>query len=115
MKARYAYPLLFLVPGVMAGVIVAALATATGEGFLWLFVYGDNPWPPGSSAALTIFAVVVGLLVLAAVLAIAYRFGKAQESRGGLRKAHVLIAILLSVGLPLLILVHQWQVTAGFR
>lgn len=105
-KARYAYPLLFLAPGAMASVIVAALATATGAGFLWIFVYGDNPWPPWSSVALTVFALVVCLMVLA----IAYRFGKAQESRGGLRKAHALIAIMLSFGLPLLILYHQWQV-----
>ena len=110
MKARYAYPLLFLAPSAMAGVIVAAFVAAAGAGILWIFVYGDNPWPPSANTALMGLAMLVGLFVLAALIALAHRVGKARESRGGLHKSHVLLALGLSVGLPLLVLFHQWQV-----
>lgn len=110
MKSRYAYPLLFLVPSAVVAVIVMVLTAAAGAGILWLFVYGDDPWPAWADGVLTSLAALVGLLVLAACLLIAYRAGKSQESRGGLRKSHVLVALGLSVGLPLLVLFHQWQV-----
>ena len=110
MKSRYAYPLLFLVPSAVGGVIVTALTAAAGAGILWLFVYGDDPWPHRADGVLMTFAVLAGLLVLMGCLLIAYRAGKFQEGRGGLRKAHVLVALGLSVGLPLLVLFHQWQV-----
>src|SRR5690606_1581659 len=103
-------PLLFLVPSVVAGVMAAVLAAAADTGILWVFVYGDDPWPAQSSSALASLAVLVGLLVLATCLFIAYRAGRSRESRGGLRRAHALIALGLSVGLPLVVLFHQWQV-----
>ena len=110
MKSRYAYPLLFLVPSAVAGVIVTVLTAAAGAGILWLFVYGDDPWPARTDGLLMSLAALIGLLVLVACLLTAYRVGKSQESRGGLRKAHVLVALGLSAGLPLLVLFHQWQV-----
>lgn len=110
MKARHAYPLLFLVPVAMLAVIAAALTAAAGAGVLWLFVHGDDPWPASTNTALMTLASVVGLVVLAGLLLAAHRAGKAQERRGGLRRVHVLIALGLSVGLPLLVLLHHWQV-----
>lgn len=110
MRARYAYPLLFLAPSLIAAVIAAALATAAGAGILWIFVYGDDPWPPSANTALMGVAVLVALLVLAALLVMAHGVGKAREPRGGLCRAHALLALGLSVGLPLLVLLHQWKV-----
>lgn len=110
MKARYAYPLLFLVPGAMLAAIAAVLAGAACVGVLWIFVYGDNPWPASVNTVVMGFAAAVGIAVLAVVLLVAQRVGKSRESRGGLHRTHVLIALSLSVALPLLALFHQWQV-----
>ena len=109
-KARYAYPLLFLAPIAMLGIIVAALAVAAGAGVLWIFVYGDHPWPASANTALMAPAVLIGLGVIVGLTVAAYRVGKARESRGGLPRGHMLAALGLSIGLPLLVLLHQWQV-----
>ena len=109
-KARHAYPLLFLIPCAMLGTIAAVLAAAAGAGALWLFVYGDNPRPASANTAIMASAAVLGFTVLASLMLAAHSIGKSREGHGGLRKAHVLLALGLSVGLPLLVLLHQWQV-----
>jgi membrane protein YdbS with pleckstrin-like domain len=109
-KARHAYPLLFLVPGAMLATMAAVLVGAAGAGVLWIFVYGDNPWPAIANAVVMALASAVWFAVLAGVLVVTHRIGKIRESRGGLLRAHVLVALGLSVGLPLLVILHQWQV-----
>jgi len=47
---------------------------------------------------------------LTTLLALSYRFGKQQEQTGGLRRLHALVAATVSILLPLLVLLHQWQV-----
>lgn len=110
MKARYAYPLLFLFPGVMLALLACVAVAGAGAGVLWLFVYGDGPWPPSASTALMAMAATAGVLTLATVGALSYAFGKQREHRGGTSRSHVLAALGLSLGLPLLVLLHQWQV-----
>ncbi len=110
MKSRYTYPLLFLFPSAVFAGIAMVLAVGAGAGVLWLFVYGDNAWPDEAEHVLLGLAAAVGLLILLACLFIAYRAGKSLESRGGLRRSHVLVALGLSVGLPLLVLLHQCRV-----
>lgn len=110
MKARYAYPLLFVLPSAMASVIAGVLVAAAGAGVMWVFVYGDNPWPSHAGTLLMVGASIFAMLVLCGLVALSFRIGKARESHGGLSRSHVFIALALSVGLPLLVLVHQWQV-----
>ncbi len=110
MKSRYTYPLLFLFPSAVFAGIAMVLTVGAGAGILWLFVYGDNAWPDEAEDVLLGLAAAVGLLILLVCLFVAYRAGKSLESRGGSRKSHVLVALGLSVGLPLLVLVHQCQV-----
>ena len=109
MKARHVYPLLFLVPSVMLAGIAAVLTAAAAAGVLWIFVYGDNPWPASANAVVMAAAAFISSAVLTSLLFAAHRFGKRSESHGGLHKAHVLLALGLSLGLPLLVLLHQWQ------
>jgi hypothetical protein len=42
---RHVYVLLFAVPALLVSIIAAALMLAASAGALWLFVYGDDPWP----------------------------------------------------------------------
>ena len=110
MKARHAYLLLFFVPSVMLAALTAALGAAAVAGLLWLFVYGDDPWPARANTVAMSVASLAGLVVLATLLLLARHVGKRQEGGEGLRRAHVLVALGLSVGLPLLVLFQQWQV-----
>jgi len=94
----------------MVATIAAVLASAAMAGVLWIFVYGDNPWPALANTVVMATAVLVGVGVLASLLLVAHRVGRSRESSGGLPLAHALFALGLSVGLPLLVLFHQWQV-----
>ncbi len=110
MKTRYAYPLLFLVPIALAAALAAVLIAGAGAGIMWMFIYGDDVWPSSANMTIMVVAVTVCILVFSSLVALCYSVGKAYETRGGLRRAQVLTAIGLSVGLPLLVLWHQWQV-----
>lgn len=109
-KARYSYPLLFLLPGAMVALLAAFVVAGAGAGVLWLFVYGDNPWPKSAGSALMILATAVSALTLAGLVAAAYSFGKKREAAGGLSRRHVVMAAGVTILLPALALLHQWQV-----
>ncbi|WP_372828675.1 hypothetical protein [Polaromonas sp.] len=110
MKARFAYPLLFLLPSAMAAFLSAFVAAGTGAGILWLFVYGDRTWPQTASTVVMAVAVLASLSTLAVLLFVSYSFGKSREASGGLAKRHIAFATAISVLLPALALLHQWQV-----
>jgi hypothetical protein len=59
MKKRYVYTLLFLVPGLTVSLLITGIVFAVVFGVLWLFVFGDSPWP-----ALTEWLVPALMLVL---------------------------------------------------
>ena len=66
MKKRYLYALLFGLPGLFIAGIVSILGFAGLAGILWLYVFGDNPWPAYVQpilAALFILAVLFLWLV----------------------------------------------------
>jgi RsiW-degrading membrane proteinase PrsW (M82 family) len=109
-KARYSYALLFLLPNAMMAFLAGVILAAAGAGVLWIFVYGDSPWPESANTALMTAAVATSASLLAALVALSYRFGKNQETKGGLRRSHALVAVSVSILLPLLVLLHQWQV-----
>jgi hypothetical protein len=102
--------LLFVLPSAMAAAIVAVVAAGAGAGMLWLFVYGDNGWPPSADHAVVVLAVLVSLATLAALLFASYQFGKRREASTGVSRRHVAFAIGLSILLPALVVVHQWHV-----
>ena len=110
MRARYACPLLFLPACLVAALVAAVLSGAGVGGLLWLFVYGDNPWPAYTDTVVMGLATCVGIGVLAAALVACHGFGRRLESAGGLRAGHVVFAIALTVLLPALVLLHQWRI-----
>jgi hypothetical protein len=52
MKKRYIYGLLFGIPGFFISLIISAGVFGFAAGILWLYVFGDNPWPAGTSRTL---------------------------------------------------------------
>ena len=45
MKKRYLYSLLLGLPGLFIAGVLSILAFGGLAGILWLYVFGDNPWP----------------------------------------------------------------------
>lgn len=109
MKARIAYPLLFLLPAAMAAAIAGVLAVAGGAGVLWIFVFGDRTWPAAAGTLLMSSGALVAVSAFVALLRAAYAAGRQREPAGVARR-HVVIAVAAGVGLPMLALLHQWQV-----
>jgi len=110
MKARFAYPLAFFIPSAMAALLSAIVVGGAAGGILWLFVFGDDPWPAGTDkAVMTLVALVAGA-TLAALLFAGYSFGKKREVHGGLSRQHLMLAFAISVLLPALALLYEWQV-----
>lgn len=110
MKPRFSYLLLFLPPSVMAAFIAAVFAAGAGGGILWLFVYGDNPWPQAANNMLMAVVIVVCFATLATLSFASYSFGKKRESCGGLKWPHVALAAGISILLPALAFLHQLSV-----
>ena len=110
MQARFSYPLLFLVPSAMAACVVGVVVAAAGGGILWLFVYGDSTWPRVADTAVMALAALASTLTLAFLLCAGYSFGRRREVSGGLSVRHIVIAIAISVLLPALAVLYEWQV-----
>lgn len=92
-RRRYLYVLLFAVPALLLSTTVAAMAVAAASGVLWLFVLGDNHWPPAANTALggMFLLSAAGLWLL--LLAVAYGVGTRQESLPALNGRHVALSI----------------------
>lgn len=103
MSRRYLYLLLFAIPALLVSLIAAGAAVAAAAAVLWLFVFGDDPWPRQSDVILAAVALLAGGPVLGGALTLAFRVGTAQESQPRLSRRHLGFAIGLAVGLGVLI------------
>lgn len=110
MKARFSYPLLFLLPIVMGAGIAAVAAAGATAGILWLFVYGDNPWPRAAEVAMMAIAAIAALVTMSALLLASYSFGKNREAAGGPSWRHVATSGGISIALLAMVLLHQLRV-----
>jgi hypothetical protein len=52
-----------IVTGGAAAFALIAVGTAAVAGFLWIYVFGDDPWPAGAERTLSIAVPVIGLLI----------------------------------------------------
>jgi hypothetical protein len=93
LERRHLYVLLFAVPALLVSIIAGAVMLAVSAGVFWLFLFGDNPWPPIASSVLAAVFILGGAALWLALLTIAWAVGKRQESRPALNRAHVALAI----------------------
>lgn len=93
MKRRYLYVLLFAVPAVLTATVAAVAAGGAAAGALWLFVFGDDPWPASAGPIVLGIAGVAGALTLGAAGLAAYSVGKAQEQKARMPGWHVAAAL----------------------
>jgi hypothetical protein len=114
LRRRHIYVLLFAVPTLLVSIIAATLMLAASAGALWLFVLGDDPWPPVADTLLGSIFILGSAGLWLGLLSVAYIVGKHQESRPGLNTAHVAISIGTTVVLAAVVLVRLLTPN-GFR
>ena len=110
MKKRYLYSLLFGIPGLLVAGIVSIFVFGALTGALWIFVFGDNPWPASIEWLMAILFMLTALTVWLGSIALGYVIGRRLESNPGVNRTHVLISAGASILFLLLILIQQWSV-----
>jgi formate hydrogenlyase subunit 3/multisubunit Na+/H+ antiporter MnhD subunit len=112
MRQRHLYLLLFSLPALIAALLAGFVVLAGAAGAMWLFVYGDDPWPGAAEAALVVLFAAVSLAAWAVLLRRAYRAGEEHEQAGAPPKAGRVAIAAAGITALLLVLVglHQWNV-----
>ena len=110
MQRRYLYVLLFGIPALLGAVIATTLLFGAVAGALWLFVFGDNPWPASTDALLGAALVAVCIALWLSLLAVAYGVGRKQEARAALNPRHAMAAAGITAMLVMLVVSQQWSV-----
>ena len=80
-KRRYLYVLLFAAPTFLLALIAGAMLLGASAGVLWLFVFGDDPWPSEADTLLTGVFVLGTAAFWIAQLSVAYAVGKREETK----------------------------------
>lgn len=92
MKKRYLYALLFGIPGLFVAGIADLFLLGGLAGILWLFVFGDNPWPFPTDEVFAILLVLVFLALWIVLILTGYKIGKRLESDPALNWRHILLS-----------------------
>ena len=114
-KRRYLYVLIFAAPTFLLSVIAGGILLGAAAGALWLFVFGDDPWPPAADTLLTSVFVLGCAAFWIAQLSIAYAVGKREEAKPALNGTHVLLSVGSTVVLVTFIALRLWGVGVGNR
>ena len=64
--SRWVALLLAIIGGAAAALAIAMFGTAAVVGILWVFVFGDDPWPNWVEPVLNVAIPIVGLVLWAA-------------------------------------------------
>jgi hypothetical protein len=110
MKNRYIYSILFGIPGLLISVIVSFVVIGFAGGILWLYVFGDNPWPAYTDTILAVFFVLVFMAAWLAFLITGFIVGKRLEQDPVLKKKHILVSVGVTAIFVLFIIFQQVSV-----
>lgn len=110
MKKRYLYALLFGVPGFFVAVIATVIIFGAVAGVLWLFIFGDNPWPSFTDPVLTILGIGTFLVFWLGLIWLGYWMGGRLESDLSVNRNHVLLSAGLTLLFILFIVAQQFSV-----
>jgi hypothetical protein len=111
MKKRYFYSLLFGIPGFVISVVISFIFFGFLVGVLWIYVFGDNPWPSLIEEILPALFALVFLTLWITTIVIGFIIGKRLENDQVLNKKHILVSIGVTV-IPILFIVF-YQVSVG--
>lgn len=110
MRKRYLYSLIFGIPGFFVSVFISSIIFGGIAGVLWLFVFGDNPWPAYADTLLAILFVLVFLTVWLATITLGFIIGRRLEQNPVLNKNHILSSLGITAIFVLFILFQQLSV-----
>jgi hypothetical protein len=110
MKKRYLYALLFGIPGFFISAILSIVIFGAVMGTLWIFVFGDNPWPVSPESTLSTILILSFLILWAASIVTGYIVGKKLEANPSLNWKHILISGGLTLAFIFFIVLQQWSV-----
>jgi hypothetical protein len=110
MKKRYLYALLFGVPGFFVAGLAGIFGFAALAGALWLYVFGDNPWPAYIEPLLAILFVLTVLFLWMIFIVLGFFIGRGLEKDPALNRTHILISAGLSLLCLLFLVFQQWSV-----
>jgi hypothetical protein len=111
MKKRYLYALIFAVPGLLLALLVCALLFAVIAGVLWLYVFGDSPWPDATHTTFPMAFGMVFITLWCLAIFAGYRFGRGLEAQPGFEVRHLWYALGATL-LPIAIVLLQ-QLSVG--
>jgi hypothetical protein len=110
MKKRYLYALLFGIPGLFVAGVMTLLLFGTVMGVLWLYVFGDNPWPDSVDKVLSITLALTFLILWISTITLGYFMGRKFEADPVLNNGHILVAGGLTFVCVFLIVLQQFSV-----
>lgn len=110
MKKRYIYSVLYGVPGLFISLVITFIAFGFVAGFLWLYVFGDNPWPASAETILPVLFVLAFLVLWVVAVTAGYIKGRRLESMPGVDRKHILLSAGATILPIVLVLLHQLSV-----
>ncbi|MGB5473945.1 MAG: hypothetical protein WBQ78_10760 [Gammaproteobacteria bacterium] len=110
MKKRYLYSILFGIPGLAASLLITFAIFGALAGFMWIYVYGDNPWPPSTGTILPAFFMLIFLALWISSIIAGFITGKRFEESLDLDRNHIWVSVD-ATALPItLIILHQFGI-----
>lgn len=107
MRKRYIYSILFGVPGFSISLIISFIIFGMMTGVLWLYFFGDNPWPLNIEIVLFPLFALIFFLLWIAIITVGYIIGKNLERDSSVNKRHIMASFLLTIAPLILIITHQ--------
>jgi len=91
------YLLLFALPALLVSGIAAFALFGAAAGAMWLFAFGDNPWPQAAQTALGLGFATAWLALWLGLLALAFVFGRNRGTQSALLRRDLLAAVAVTV------------------
>jgi hypothetical protein len=110
MKKRYLYALLFGLPGIFIAGLAGIFGFAALTGLLWLYVFGDNPWPAYIEPVLASLFVLTVLVLWLVFIFLGFFIGRRLEKDPALNRTHIAISAGLTLACVLFLVLQQWSV-----
>jgi hypothetical protein len=104
------YLLLYALPALLFSGIAAMALLGAAAGALWLFAFGDSPWPQAAETALGLGFAGVWLSLWLVLLLLAFLRGKRLGAAGPLPQRDLLASAGATMLALAIIVVHQWRV-----
>ena len=109
MKKRYIYAFLLGVPGLLVSLIISSVFAAAAAGFLWIYVFGDSPWPAAAGKMLPLLFILLFLVLWSAFIAVGFIIGKRIGEDQDFNTKHIMVSAGAVIMLMALIVLYEMR------